>query len=377
MNLYKKESSSSRIFMEETNMSERMVKNLCEMVSISSESGEEKEFIEFLKTKLQQEFNGRCQVDGYGNLICKIPPKDSSASEPLMLAAHADTVKPGKSVKPVVRNGVIYSSGDTVLGADCKGGIAEILEAVISAPKHPPLEIVITREEEIGFTGAKNLDYSLISAKRGVLVDMDALDAIVIGGPSHMLIDIEITGKGAHSGMEPEKGISAIKAASLAIATLKDGRIDPETTANFGTIQGGLIRNGVPEKCTIKAEVRSLNHEKCIALSNIYKEVFEVIAHSIGAKAEVNLNLAYKATRISEDAPMVQVAKKALKSVGIEPKVIVITGGLESAIYNEKGIEMIPIGNGVKSEHSTSENISVEDMKKVVRVLQHILDQFA
>src|SRR4030043_1088873 len=356
------------MLIEETNMSERMIENLCEMVRISSESGEEKEFIDFLKAKLQQEFNGRCQIDSFGNLICKIPPKDSSASEPLMLAAHADTVELGKSVKPVVRNGVIYSSGDTVLGADCKGGIAEILEAVISAPKHPPLEIVITREKEIGLTGAKKLDYSLINAKHGVLLDMDALDAIVIGGPSHMLIDIEITGKGAHSGMEPEKGVSAIKAASLAIATPKDGRIDPETTANFGIIQGGLIRNSVPEKCTIKAEVRSLNHEKCIALSNIYKEVFEVIAHSIGAKAEVNLNLAYKATRISEDAPMVQVAKKALKSVGIEPKVIVITGGLESAIYNEKGIEMIPIGNGVKSEHSTSENISVEDMKKVVRV---------
>lgn len=372
-----KGSSSSRIFVEETNMNERMVKNLCEMVSISSESGEEKEFIEFLKTKLQKEFNGRCQVDSYGNLICKIPPKNSPVSEPLMIAAHADTVKPGKGVKPVVRNGVIYSSGDTVLGADCKAGIAEILEAILSVPQHPPLEIVITREEEIGFTGAKKLDYSLISAKRGVLVDMDAIDAIVIGGPSHMLIDIEITGKGAHSGMEPEKGISAIKAASLAIATLKDGRIDPETTANFGIIQGGLIRNSVPEKCTIKAEVRSLNHEKCIALSNTYKEVFEVIAHSIGAKAEVNLNLAYKATRISEDAPMVQVAKKALKSVGIEPKVMVITGGLESAIYNEKGIETIPIGNGVKSEHTTSENISVEDMKKVVQILQHILDQFA
>jgi len=225
--------------------------------------------------------------------------------------------------------------------------------------------------------GAKNLDYSLITAKRGVLVDMDALDTIVIGGPSHMLIDIEITGKSAHAGMEPEKGVSAIKAASLAIATLKDGRIDHETTSNFGVIQGGLIRNGVPEKCTIKAEVRSLNHDKCIALSNTYKEVFEVLAHSIGAKADVSLNLAYKATRIPEDAPMVQVAKQALQSVGIEPKVMVITGGLESAVYNEKGIETIPIGNGVKSEHSTSENVSVKDMKKVVQVLEHILEQFA
>jgi len=358
-------------------MNERMVKNFCEMVTISSESGEEKEFIEFLKTKLQQEFNGRCQVDSYGNLICKIPPKNSPVSEPLFLAAHADTVKPGKGVKPVVIKGVIYSRGETILGADCKAGIVEIMEAVLSAPQHPPLEIIITRKEEIGSLGAKNLDYSLISAKHGVLMDMDFLDTIVIGSPSRMYIDIEITGKGAHSGMEPEKGISAIKAASLAIATLKDGRIDSKTVSNFGIIKGGLIRNGVPEKCMIKAEVRSLNHEKCIALSNTYKEVFEVIAHSIGAKAKVNLNLTHKAIRLSENSPMVQVAKKALISVGIKPKFMEITGCLESAIYNEKGIETIPIGNGAKSEHTTSENISVEDMKKVVQVLQYILNQFA
>jgi len=356
---------------------ERLIKTLCELVSISSESGEEKEFIEFLRNRLQEELDGQCQLDSYGNLICKIPAKDSSVSEPLMLAAHADTVKPGKGVKPIVKDGVVYSSGDTVLGADCKAGIAEMLEAVSTSRRHPPLEIVITREEEIGFVGAKNLDYSLLKAKHGVLVDMDALDAIVIGGPSFMNIDIEITGKAAHAGMEPEKGVSAIKAASLAIATLKDGRIDPETTANFGIIQGGLIRNGVPDKCAVKAEVRSLNNEKCIALSNTYKEVFEVMARSIGAKADVSLNLAFKATRVPEDAPMVLVAKEALKSAGIDPKVMVIFGGLESAVYNEKGIETIPIGNGVKSEHSTSENVSVEDMKKVVQILQHILEQFA
>lgn len=358
-------------------MEERLIKNLCEMVSISSESGEEKEFIEFLRNKLQQELNGQCQLDSYGNLICKIPAKDSSTSEPLMLAAHADTVKPGKGVKPIVKDGVVYSSGDTILGGDCKAGIAEIIEAVSGSPRHPPLEIVITREEETGLVGAKNLDYSLLKAKHGVLVDMDALDAIVIGGPSYMNIDIEITGKSAHAGMAPERGISAIRAASLAIATLKDGRIDPETTANFGIIQGGLIRNAVPDKCIIKAEVRSLDHNKCIALSNTYKEVFEVMARSAGAKADVSLNLEFKATRISEDAPMVQVAKKALKSVGIDPKLVVIAGGLESTVYNEKGIETIPIGSGVKSCHSTSENVSVQDMKKAVQILQHILEQFA
>jgi len=355
---------------------ERMVRNLCEMVQIPSESSEEENFIKYLSMKFADDLGANCHIDDYGNLIAKIPACSCSSLAPLFFAMHADTVKPGKGIQPKVLDGFVSSSGNTILGADCKAGIAEFIEAVQSANYFPPLEVVITREEEIGFGGAKNLDFNLITAKQGFLLDMDALDAIVIGGPSHMLIDIEITGKGAHSGMEPEKGISAIKAASLAIATLKDGRIDPETTANFGIIQGGLIRNGVPEKCTIKAEVRSLNHEKCIALSNTYKEVFEVIAHSIGAKAEVNLNLAYKANRIPEDSPMVKIASKALESVGIHPRTVVITGGLESAIYNEKGIQTVPLGNGVKDEHSTSERIAISDMKTVVQVLQYIFNYF-
>ena len=361
----------------EESMEERLIRNFCEMVRIPSESGEEKEFIGFLREKLQRELHGQCQLDSYGNLICKIPGKNSSASESLMLAAHGDTVKPGRSIKPIVKDGVIYSSGDTILGADDKAGIVEILEAVSTSQRHPPLEIVITREEEIGLLGARNLDYSLLKSKRGVLVDPEELDTLIIAVPSDMSIDIEITGKGAHAGREPEKGVSAIKAASLAIATLKDGRIDSETTTNFGIIQGGLIRNGVPDKCIIKAEVRSLDHNKCIALSNIYKEVFEVMARSIGAKADVNLNLAFKANSIPEDAPMVQIAKKALKSVGFDPKVKATTAGLESAIYNEKGIETIPIGKGSKNAHSTSEHVSVENMKKAVQILQDILaDEF-
>jgi len=357
---------------------EVLTRNLCELVGIDSESGDEKEVLEFLRNKVERELNGQCQLDSYGNLICKIAAKDSPVLEPLMLAAHADTVKPGKGVKPVVKDGFIYSSGDTVLGADCKAGITEILEAVATSRKHPPLEIVFTRQEEIGFLGAKNLDYSLLKSKRGLLVDMDALDVIVIGTPSFMDINIEITGKGAHAGMEPEKGVSAIKAAALAIAVLKDGRIDFETTSNFGIIQAGIITNAVPDKCTVKAEVRSLNNDKCIALSNTYKEVFEVMARSIGAKADVSLNLGFKAARIPEDAPMVQVAREALESAGIhDPKVMVITGGLESAVYNDKGIETIPIGTGARNEHSTSESVSIEDMKTVVRILQHILERFA
>jgi tripeptide aminopeptidase len=355
---------------------ERMVRNLCEMVQIPSESGEEHEFIAYLSRKLAQDLGAKCQIDGYGNLIAKIPGRSCESSIPLFFAMHGDTVKPGKGIKPRIVENYVCSSGDTILGADCKAGIAEFIEAVQSADRYPPLEVVITREEEIGFGGAKHLDFNQITAKQGFLLDMDALDAIVVGGPSHMLIDIEITGKAAHAGMEPEKGISAIKAAANAIAIIKDGRIDAETTSNIGIIQGGLIRNGVPERVTIKAEARSLNHEKCLVVSQIIKDAFEVCARAIGAKAEVVLNLAYKATRIPEDSPMVKIAREALESVGIHPRTIVITGGLESAIYNEKGIQTVPLGNGVKDEHSTSERVAISDMQTVVRVLHYVFNHF-
>jgi tripeptide aminopeptidase len=357
-------------------MRDRLIKNLCELVQVDSESGEESKFLHFLAEKFTHELNAKTQFDAYGNLVAKIPAKNCSGREPLMFAMHGDTVKPGKGIKPVVKGDVICSSGDTILGGDCKAGIAEFMEAVLEAPRHPPLEVVVTREEEIGMVGAKNLDFSLISAKKAFLVDMDAMDAVVIGGPSHMLIDVEITGKSAHSGMEPEKGISAIKAAAYAITLLKDGRIDFETTGNVGIIQGGLIRNGVPDKVQLKAEVRSLNHDKCMQISETWKEIFEVAAKAIGAKADVTLNLAYKAASIPADSPLVQMTCEALRSVGVEPKVMVILGGLESAIYNEKGIKTVPIGNGVKAEHSTLENISLVDMENVVRVILYLISRF-
>ena len=205
---------------------------------------------------------------------------------------------------------------------------------------------------------------------------MDAIDAIVIGGPSHMLIDIKVTGKAAHAGMEPEKGISAIKAATHAIAVLLDGRIDHETTSNFGIIEGGLIRNGVPETVSIKAEVRSLNHEKCISMSQTMKDIFETVSKAMGAQADVTLKLAYRAMHIPEESAMVQIAQEALESVGIQPKILVITGGLESALYNEKGIQTVPIGNGVKAGHSTAENISIADMSTVVRIIHYLFNRF-
>jgi len=355
-------------------VNERLVNTFFEMVKIDSESGEEKKFIAYLKDLFTREFQAECTTDDYGNLVVRLAAKNSTRTEPVFFSVHADTVKPGKGIEPVLESGVIRSKGDTILGADDKAGIAELVEALRTADRHPPLEIVVSREEEIGLVGAKHLDTTLLKSKMGFLIDMDALDAVVIGGPSHMIIDIEITGKAAHAGMEPEKGISAIKAASYAIAMLKEGWIDEETTVNVGIIEGGEIRNGVPEKAKIKAECRSLTHEKCLTQSELIKDVFETAAKSIGARTQVKMELAYKVVRIPEDAEVVTIAKKAVEAVGLKPKVRVICGGTDGSIYNEKGIQTVVIGMGVVAEHSKDEHIAVADMEKAVGMIQHILE---
>ncbi|MDD5647148.1 MAG: peptidase dimerization domain-containing protein, partial [Candidatus Bipolaricaulis sp.] len=236
-------------------MSDRMVRAFCDMVRIDSESGNEARFIEFVRREMERRLGAECVVDGHGNLIARVPAK-GGGGETVLLCAHADTVKPGVGIEPVVEDGVIRSRGDTVLGADNKAAIAEILEAVETAEVRPSLEIVLTRGEEIGLVGSRNLDMSLIRARIGFVVDSGRLDTVTIGGPTHVALDVTITGRAAHAGLRPEAGISAIRVAAQAIVRMPEGRIDEETTANLGTICGGAIRNGVPAEVQIQGECR-------------------------------------------------------------------------------------------------------------------------
>jgi tripeptide aminopeptidase len=316
---------------------------------------------------------GMPQKDSYGNLIVKFKAKGCEGKDPILLSCHADTVKPGIGIEPIISDGIIRSKGNTILGADDKAGIAEMLEAIRIAEIHPPLEVAISREEEVGLLGVKNLDYSLLSAKKGFLLDNDTLDTIIIGGPSYFILDVEINGKSAHAGMEPEKGINAIVAASKAISALRLGRLDPETTANVGVINGGVIRNGVPDNTTFLAECRSLNHEKAQALANEMVEIITKEVQSFGAEVKINVQNLCKAVNIPENSDTVEVSKKALKSVGIDAKTTFMTGFTDASIYNNKGIEVAVVGIGAQLEHSTEEFIKIADMEKALIMIVEIL----
>ncbi len=349
-------------------MSERMINQFMEMVQIDSESGNEAAFIDYLYNEYKS-IGGEPFKDSYGNLIVKFPAKECQGKEPILLSCHADTVMPGKGIKPILKDGVIRSSGDTILGADDKAGIAEMIEAIRTAEVHPPIEVAISRQEEVGLFGVKNLDYSKLSAKKGFLLDNDTLDTIIIGGPSYFTLDVTIKGKAAHAGMEPEKGINAILAASFAISALRLGRLDHETTANVGVIHGGMIRNGVPDLVTFLAECRSLNHYKAEELANEMVEMIHEHGEANGATVEIVLDNKCKAVNIPESSWTVQASIKALKTVGIDAKATYMTGFTDASIYNNHGIEMAVIGIGARLEHSLEEHIYVSDMEKAVKVI--------
>ncbi len=349
-------------------MSERMIKQFMEMVQIDSESGNEAKFIQYLKGEFEK-LGGTVTIDNYGNLVAKFPAKNSDVTTPILLSCHADTVKPGVGIEPVMEDGVIRSKGETILGADDKAGISEMLEALRTAEVRPPVEVAISRQEEVGLFGVKNMDYSLITATKGFLLDNDTLDTIVIGGPSYFAIDVTVTGKAAHAGMEPEKGINAIHAAAKAISALKLGRLDHETTANVGVINGGMIRNGVPDICTFLAECRSLNHNKAQELADNMIATIRKQIVDFGATVDIKVDNLCKAVDIPEDSETVAVAKRALKTAGINATTTFITGFTDASIYNNHGIEMAVVGIGAREEHATSEHIHVADMEKALTMI--------
>ena len=353
-------------------MSQRMIRQFMEMVQIDSESGNEARFIDYLLKEFKK-IGATARKDAYGNLVAKLPAKKSKSKKPILLSCHADTVQPGRGIRPKLAGGVIRSAGDTILGADDKAGIAEMLEALRVAPVRPAIEVAISRQEEVGLHGVKNMDYRLLTAKRGFLLDNDTLDTIVIGGPSYFAIDVEVRGRAAHAGMEPEKGINAIAAAARAIAALKLGRLDKETTANVGVISGGLIRNGVPAKACFLAECRSLTHGKARALAAKMERTIKREVARAGAKAVVKVDNLCRAVAIPADAWTVVTAQKALATVGVMARTTFITGFTDASIYNNQGIEMAVVGIGARNEHSTEEHIRVADMEKAVKMLVEIM----
>lgn len=355
---------------------ERLINTFCELVKIPSESPNDKEFIAYLEDLFKKE-GAKTVKDTFGNLVARFDAKGSSSKEPVMFCCHADTVSPGIGIEPVVEEKVIRSKGETILGGDDKAGIAEIIEMLRSAKKHPPLEILITRCEELAPAGAEFFDYSLLKSKMGYVIDMDTPSDVIIGGPTAIFFKIKYKGRSAHAGAEPEKGISAVQAAAEAISNLRLGKIDSETTSNVGVVKGGLNMNSIPEDAEIEAECRSLNDKKAWELVDEMKNVFKKAAEKFGAQVEIEAITALEAYSIPKDSKVVQSVVNAIRKNGLKEDVKSIAGGTDATHLNHKGIQTAALGIGGRMMHSTEEYVVIDEMFALSKIITTLVEDLA
>ena len=352
---------------------ERLVKTFCDLVQIDSPSGEEEEMAVDLQRRLEA-LGLTAARDDYGNLIAS-----DGGDDPLLLSAHMDTVEPGRGIKPVVDSDRVSSEGTTILGGDCKAGVAAILEALESLREdgtpHGSIEVAFTREEEIGLVGARNLDFSKITAREAVVFDGEGpASQITAASPTYVGFDVEITGRAAHAGVEPEKGLSAIRVAAELITRLPQGRLDDETTFNIGTIEGGSVRNTVPENAAVKGEFRSRNLETLDAvtlqLSDAVKEVHEMFPDAV---IEHHVETQFETYTLTDDDPATNRVKAALRSLGLDPVMKPSGGGTDGNIFRQRGISAVVVGMADTNMHTVREFVTISDLVDAAHLCETLL----
>ena len=301
-----------------------------------------------------------------GNLYAVLP--GSMEEEPILFAAHMDTVVPGVGVKPVIENGVIRSSGDTVLGGDDKSGIAAIVEALRTIVEnnlpHPTIEALFTVCEEVGLRGSRNMDYSRITAKKAAVLDSSG-DAgkIIVAAPGQYKLNAAVIGRRAHAGVAPEEGISAIQVLCEAVSNMKLLRIDEETTANIGTISAQYATNIVPERAELVGECRSRRDDKLEAQGRHMMDCLQAACDKFGATLEGGLTKAYSAYSYTEDDPFVQELMAACRKAGLEPTLAASGGGSDANNMSAHGLKALVLGTGMAKVHTVQEEITVKNLE--------------
>jgi tripeptide aminopeptidase len=306
-----------------------------------------------------------------GNLIARLP---GTADAPaLLLCAHMDTVVPGEGVKPVVEDDVIRTDGTTVLGGDDKSGVALICECVRvcrdDGLRHPPLDVVLTICEEVGLLGAKHLDLSRVRARRGLVFDSDAVGFAFTRAPGANHLEVVVHGRAAHAGMAPERGVSAIQVAAAAIARMRLGRIDAETTANIGRIEGGRANNIVPDEVRVRGEARSHDPARLAAQTDHMRACFvEAAAACPGARVEVQVESAYEPMAVADDSAIMRLVAAAAERIGRTITAAGMGGGCDANVLNRRGLEVVNLGTGMREIHTTGEWLKVSDMVAAAEV---------
>jgi tripeptide aminopeptidase len=359
---------------------ERLKRLLIELIRIDSLS--RKELNVALRLKRQMEELGATvliddageKVGGnVGNLIAYFPGNRSV--QPLLLSAHMDTVVPGEGIVPILEGDILRSDGRTVLGGDDKSGVAIICEVMQAIKENRlscgPIDVVFTICEEAGLIGAKCLDVGKLHARTGLVLDSDSVGYLFTKAPAKKRMEFHVYGFEAHAGACPERGINAIQVAAEGIAQMQLGRIDHETTANIGMIEGGLAGNIVPNHVVLRGEARSHSPEKLDRQTEHMKQCLEEAAarHTLEldgkrhtARIEAKIERDYDRMDVPETAPIVKLVHAAAKNLNLEVENHATGGGCDANVLNQKGLVVANLGTGMREIHTVHEWLDLKDL---------------
>jgi tripeptide aminopeptidase len=320
--------------------------------------------------------------DAAGNLLARIPAP-APGERTVMLCAHLDTVGHGDvPIEPVVVDDGWENANDAILGADNKAAVAVMLAAarrLVSGSAAVGVELVFTVEEEVALAGAKAFDRSRLQADWGYVYDhASPIGEVVVASPTYFRLEAEFHGRAAHAGIRPEDGRSAITAAARAIASLELGRLDEETTANVGTIEGGVGgTNVVPERCRFLAEARSLDPRRAEEVVGAMVDRIHDAANDPTCDVDVDVDVErlFTGYRHAPDAPQVLAAERALARCGYTPRRIATGGGSDANAFEAAGLPCTNLANGTERNHEPTERVSVAALEGMLDVTFALLEE--
>jgi tripeptide aminopeptidase len=365
---------------------ERLVSEFVRLCEIESVSKRERPMADAVTRELRaldlevtEDSSGAHTGSDSGNLLARIPAPPGGRT--ILLCAHLDTVPLDAPVEVEEVEGVLQNRNDAILGADNKAAVAVILAAArraLADGAPAGIELLFTTCEELALAGAKAFDLGALRSEYGFVFDhASPIGELIMAAPSFFNIEGRFRGKAAHAGLCPEQGHSAIEAAAAAIAAMRWGRIDPQSTSNVGTIGGGTASNVVAERCTVQCEARSIDHERAGALATEIVDAMTEAASDRECDLEVCVDELFRSYRVARSSPPVAVASRALEGVGVEPRPITTGGGSDANVFQLRGFPCLNLANGTHAAHQPDERVTVDALETMLDVALGIVHHSA
>ncbi len=354
--------------MHDKSLRNRLLNTFLNLIKIDEIYTQENEIVHYVLNILN-ELRIPYKIDSFGNVVGYI----AGEGEPIMLNTHLDIPESVPNLDFEIDENVIRGTGKSILGADPKSGLAVLLELARNIKEYKlktcPIELVFTLGEEAGLLGALNLDYSLITAKMGLVLDEDGpCTNIVIKAPGYYRIDATFTGKIVHP-RDWKEGINVLPPLAKVISDFQHGEITNGVTFNIGMLSVGTARNSVAGIAELKAELRSFNTEKLVQQGMFVEEAFTRMGETEGIKVDLDTQLEFKSYELKKNHPLFKRLELTYDQMTLKPHYYETFGGSDANIFNSHGIMTVPVGSAYYLAHQYEEYVNLDDMQELALFL--------